>query len=98
MWFAMALLLLVPSLLARRGGGSRWVWFGGSGVFLLAFAVGSAFALLGGAQARVPDGIFHATTEMLIGVRIWTFVGTLGFNLAGFFFKQQPESHGLMGK
>jgi hypothetical protein len=37
-------------------------------------------------------------TEMLIGVRTWTFIGALGFALAGFSYKQEPESHGVLGK
>ena len=94
----MALLLLVPCLLARRGSGSRWIWLGGGGVFLFVFALGTTFALFGGEQARVPLGAFHAMTEMLIGVRIWTFIGALGFTLAGYFYKQEPESHGVLGK
>ena len=98
MYIAMASLLLVPCLLARRGNGSRWIWLGGSGLFLFVFALGTTSALLGGEQARVPLGAFHAMTEMLIGVRIWTFIGALGFTLAGFFFKQEPETHGVLGK
>ena len=98
MYIAMASLLLLPCLLARRGSGSRWIWLGGGGVFLLVFALGTSFALFGGEEARVPSGAFHAMTEMLIGVRIWTFIGTLGFTLAGGFYKQEPESHGILGK
>ena len=98
MYIAMASLLLVPCLLAKRGIGSRWIWLGGGGVFLCVFALGTTFALFGGEQARVPSGAFHAMTEMLIGVRIWTFIGALGFTLAGFFYKQEPESHGVLGK
>ena len=98
MYMAMVSLLLVPCLLARRGIGSRWVWLGGGGLFLFVFALGTIFALFGGPEARVSDGAFHAMTEMLIGVRIWTFIGALGFTLAGFFFKQEPESHSVLGK
>ncbi len=94
-YLAMPLLLLVPCLLARRGVGSRWVWFGGSGVFLVVFALGAAAALFGGPQARVADGIFHTATETLIGVKIWTFIGALGFTLAGFIFKGAPEDYRL---
>jgi hypothetical protein len=98
MYIAIASLLLVPCLLARQGSGSRWIWLGGGGVFLLVFALGTTFALFGGEQARVPLGAFHAMTEMLIGVRTWTFIGALGFALAGFSYKQEPESHGVLGK
>ena len=88
MYIAMASLLLVPCLLARRGSGSRGTWLGGGGVFLLVFTLGTTFALFGGEQARVPVGAFHAMTEMLIGVRIWTFIGALGCWLlfSNFFF------------
>ncbi len=67
-------------------------------MFLLVFALGTTFALFGGEQARVPSGAFHAMTEMLIGVRIWTFLGALGFMLAGFSYRQEPESHSVLGK
>ena len=67
-------------------------------MFLLVSSLGTAFALFGGEEAREPSGAFHAMTEMLIGVRIWTFIGALGFTLAGFSYKQEPESHGLIGK
>jgi len=98
MYLGMALLFLVPGLLAGRGAGSRWTWFGGGGVFLLVFALGTTFALVGGEQARVAVGAFHTMTEMLIGVRVWTFIGALGFALAGFSYKQEPVSQGLLGK
>ena len=98
MFVAMALLLLVPCLLARRGLGSRWTWFGGSGVFLLAFTLGFTFAIFGGEQARVAIGAYHTMTETLIGTRSWTFVGALGFMLAGFSYKQEQEIRGLLGK
>lgn len=96
MYIAMASLLLVPCLLARRGIGSRWIWLGGGGLFLFVFALGATFALFGGEQARVPLGAIHAMTEMLIGVRMWTFIGALGFMLAGFSYKHEPESRGLL--
>jgi hypothetical protein len=98
MLLGMALLLLVPGLLARRGSGSRWTWFGGSGVFLLAFTLGSAFAIFGGEQARVAIGAYHTMTETLIGTTSWTFVGALGFMLAGFSYKQEQGVRGLLGK
>ena len=98
MYIAMASLLLVPCLLARRGSGSRGTWLGGGGVFLLVFPLGTTFALFGGEQARVPVGAFHAMTEMLIGVRIWTFIGALGFMLAGSVYKPEPESYGVLGR
>jgi len=71
---------------------------GGGGVFLFVFALGTAFALFGGEEARVPSGAFHALTELLIGVRLWTFIGALGFTLAGFSYMREPESHGVLGK
>ena len=97
MLIAMASLLLVPCLLARRGMGSRWTWLGGGGLFLFVLALGTLFALFGGEQARVPLGAVHAMTELLIGVRIWTFIGALGFTLAGFSYKHEPDTHGVLG-
>ena len=98
MLIGMALLLLVPCLLARRGSGSRWTWFGGSGLFLLAFSFGSAFATFGGEEVRVAIGAYHTMTETLIGTTTWTFVGALGFMLAGFLYKQEQEVRSLLGK
>jgi hypothetical protein len=98
MSIGMALLFLVPCLLARQGSGSRLIWFGGSGVFLLAFTLGSAFATFGGEQVRVAIGAYHAMTETLIGTTSWTFVGALGFMLAGFLYKQEQEVRSLLGK
>ena len=66
-------------------------------MLLFFFALGATFALFGGEQARVPLGAIHAMTEMLIGVRIWIFIGALGFTLAGYSYKQEPESHGVIG-
>jgi len=97
MVIAIASLLLVPCLLARRGIGSRLIWLGGGGLFLSVFVLGTTFALFGGEQARVPLGAIHAMTEMLIGVRMWTFIGALGFTLAGFSYKHESESHSVIG-
>lgn len=97
MYLGIPLMLLVACLLARRGIGSRPIWLGGGGLFLSVFVLGTVFAVFGGPEARVPEGAFHAMTEMLIGVRMWTFVGAIGFTLAGAAYKQEPESHGLLG-
>ncbi len=96
--FVVPLLLFVPYLLARRGSGSQWVWFGGGGLFLMVFVLGAMAGRFGGAEARVAEGVFHTITETLIGVRVWTFVGSMGFTLAGFCYKQEPEGHGLFGR
>jgi hypothetical protein len=93
--------LMVPTFLARRGIGSRWIWFGGgiAGLVVLLLLLAFFFPLIAeapGKESFDPKGVPFAAFPMAVVSRL-CFLLILGFVFAGIAYRPKQEP-GILGK